>query len=335
MDADEEIRDQFFCGDAIDLMARRIPDDSVDLIVTDPPYGIAGDTLHKHYNRDESLVVDGYVEIPAAEYADFTGSWIREASRVLRPGGSIFIVSGYSNLRHILNSLSDVALEEVNHVIWKFNFGVATRRKFVSSHYHILYYYKPGGRRVFNTFSRYGSRLRDEHGRSIQYADLEDVWAINKEYKPGKEKNKNELPTALLVKMIQYCSNEEDLVLDLFLGGFSTAVVAKGLNRFSCGMEINKNAFNRGHRKWRSAERGFLLDSVPTGVDDRPQNAGAPLDAQARIEIIEFVSKMRGLGNTKAQAINAAMNKFHRGYWSISKLLKSSESPVAGSLFDD
>jgi site-specific DNA-methyltransferase (adenine-specific) len=52
------------------------------------------DWLHQHSTRNEVFVVDGYIEIPLSEYADFSVNGIREAERVLRPGGSISIVSG-------------------------------------------------------------------------------------------------------------------------------------------------------------------------------------------------------------------------------------------------
>ncbi|ACL16277.1 DNA-methyltransferase [Methanosphaerula palustris] len=220
----------FYHGDCISGAAAAIPDNSVDLIITDPPYGINGDKLHRHYNRNEAFVVDGYIEIPQSEYADFSVNWIREAERVLRPGGSIYIVSGYTNLVDILNALRGTSLTEVNHIIWKYSFGVFTRQKFVSSHYHILFYEKPGGRRTFNLESRFGLVEKTGDGRSCNNADREDVWVINREYKPSQVKNKNELPFKLLAKMIQYSSNEGDLVADFFLGGFSTAKVAIGLN---------------------------------------------------------------------------------------------------------
>jgi site-specific DNA-methyltransferase (adenine-specific) len=65
----------FYNGDCISGAHAYIPDNSVDLIITDPPYGINGDTLHKHYNRDEAFVVGGYVEIPEREYGDFSIRW--------------------------------------------------------------------------------------------------------------------------------------------------------------------------------------------------------------------------------------------------------------------
>ena len=54
----------FYNESCISGSRNHLQENSVDLIITDPPYGIKGDTLHKHYNRDESHVVEGYVEIP-------------------------------------------------------------------------------------------------------------------------------------------------------------------------------------------------------------------------------------------------------------------------------
>jgi len=191
----------FYNCDCIEGAKKYIEDNSVDLIITDPPYGIDGDKLHKHYNRNENNVIEGYVEIPEEEYHHFTNNWIEQAERVLKPGGSIYIVSGYTNLRHILNSLANTSLIEKNHIIWKYNFGVYTTKKYISSHYHILYYVKPGEKPTFNTFAFYSDSEKDQNGSSLNYRDREDVWIINREYKPGMIKNKNELPKALLTKM--------------------------------------------------------------------------------------------------------------------------------------
>ncbi|MHC5011805.1 MAG: DNA-methyltransferase, partial [Planctomycetota bacterium] len=308
--------------DAVEGARRRIPDGAVDLIITDPPYGIDGHTLHKHYNRREDFVVDGYIEIPAAEYSGFSRRWIAEAERVLRPGGAIFLMSGYTRLRQILNALHETKLREVNHLVWKYNFGVNTTRKFVSSHYHILYCEKPGGRRTFNRFARFGTRERTEAGRSRLYADLEDVWVINRDYKPGRRKNKNELPFELLMKMIQYGSRPGDLVLDFFLGSFSTAVVAKGLDRDATGFELNPDAFAYGEEAVSAMERGSLLAEAPRGCDDRPARAGRRISDEEATAIYRTVDEAVEAGATKKEAVARAMKSFERGYWAIEKLLK-------------
>jgi len=235
---------KFWNENCIEGCKKHILSNKIDLIITDPPYGIKGDELHKHYNRDESNVVEGYIEVPLEKYEKFSIDWIKEAERILKPGGTIYIISGYSNLRYILNALAKTNLKEVNHIIWKYNFGVYTTRKFVSSHYHILYYVKPTLRHTFNLYCRFDAEERTERGNSANYCDREDVWIINREYKPGKIKNKNELPVKLLEKLIKYSSNVNDTICDLFLGGFSTAKVALLLNRNCIGFELNKIVYD-------------------------------------------------------------------------------------------
>jgi site-specific DNA-methyltransferase (adenine-specific) len=234
----------FYNIDCIIGSRKYLTNNSIDLIITDPPYGIEGDKLDKHYNRKEDNVIDGYIDIPASDYKDFSQKWIKETERVLKPGGSIYIISGYSNLRHILNALADTELREINHIIWKYNFGVYTSRKYISSHYHILFYIKPGAEHTFNKNAFFDDDERKPNGGSMNYSDREDVWIINREYKPGQIKNKNQLPTKLLEKMILYSSNPDDLICDFFLGSFSTAKVAIDLGRKACGFELNKNAFD-------------------------------------------------------------------------------------------
>lgn len=312
----------FYCGDCISGAAEYIPDNSVDLIITDPPYGINGDKLHQHYNRNEDFVVEGYVEIPQAEYADFSTTWIREAERILKPGGSIYIVSGYTNLIDILNALRATDLKEINHIIWKYNFGVFTRQKYVSSHYHILFYEKPGGKRTFNLESRFGLNEKTGDDRSLNNYDREDVWIINREYKPGQVKNKNELPPQLLIKMIQYSSNEGDLVCDLFLGGFSTAKVALGLHRRATGFEISKLMFDAKIREIESMKPGYLMASLREPVVSTLENPGktwTDTDLQRlHTEYQDLVAK----GITKKEIIAHLGQSLGRGRWSIEKALK-------------
>lgn len=315
-------RGQFYNGDCISGARASVPENSVDLIITDPPYGIHGDQLHHHYNRREDLVVEGYVEVPAAEYGAFSLAWIREAERILRPGGSLYIVSGYTNLYHILDALRQTSLQEINHIIWRYNFGVFTRRKYVSSHYHILFYEKPGGIRTFNAEARYGFVEKGTRGESLNYQDREDVWLINRHYKPGQVKNKNELPAPLLIKMIQYSSNEGDLVCDLFLGGFSTAKAAIGLNRKMIGFEVSTEIFGVKMEELASIRPGSLLPSLRTPLIERIINQGRTWTLEERHSLITAYIQMLSLGMKKKEVIDLLMSRFGRGRWAIQKKLK-------------
>jgi site-specific DNA-methyltransferase (adenine-specific) len=312
----------FYNGDCITGAAEHIADNSVDLIITDPPYGINGDRLHQHYNRNEEFVVEGYVEIPRQDYADFSIRWIKEAERVLRPGGSIYVVSGYTNLIDLLNALKKTSLKEINHIIWKYNFGVFTRKKYVSSHYHILFYEKPGGKRTFNLESRYGLHEKNEEGRSLNNFDREDVWIINREYKPGRAKNKNELPARLLIKMIQYSSNEGELVGDLFLGGFSTAAVALGLNRRVVGFEISRQIFDTKIQEIETLTPGYLVPFLQNPAISSKKNSGKVWSEKDLSQLHERYTRLHADGVSKKRIISILGEELGRGRWSIEKALK-------------
>jgi site-specific DNA-methyltransferase (adenine-specific) len=320
--ARDALANRFFNEDCITGARRHIPTGTVDLIITDPPYGIRGDTLDRHYNRDESYVAGGYVEVPAEEYARFSEAWVAEAARVLRPGGAIYVVSGYTNLSDILHALKVAGLREVNHLIWKFNFGVYTELKFISSHYHILYYTKHGGTRTFHTESRVGLLEKDESGGSLNYQDREDVWMINREYKPGRVKNKNELPCALLTKMIQYSSNEGDLVCDLFLGGFSTARVAIGLGRYATGFEISAPIFEAKVSEVMALPSGYLLAEQRNPVIVSRGNRRQPWKEDEKGRLLTRYRTLIGEGSSKKGAIDLLGEEFGRGYWAIWNVLK-------------
>ena len=307
--------------DCIKGAQQHLKNNSVDLIVTDPPYGIDGDKIHVHYNRKEKNVIDGYVEIPTEQYAEFSHKWITEAERVLRPGGSIYIVSGYSNLTDILIALRDTGLVEINHLIWKYNFGVYTSKKFISSHYHILFYTKPGGLVTFNNHARFGPDEKDEEGGSLNYRDREDVWLINREYKHGEIKNKNELPMELVIKMIQYSSNEGDLIVDFFLGGFSTAKAALGMNRSIVGFEINSRAYNHHIQELSHLKPGYLLDSIREGKGEPPRNLRKRWSEKEKIKLNKRFDKIYKQLKNKRQTIKILEKDFGRGYFAILRQL--------------
>lgn len=247
----------------IEGMQEHIEDNSIDLIFTDPPYGIEmdGKGTIVHQAREQAHVVPGYVDVPINEYAEFSYDWIAEAARCLRPGGSIYIVSGYTGLHHILNALHATNLQEINHIIAHYSFGVSTRTKWVSSHYHVLYWAKPPLKtRTFNTFCRY-SDMGDS------YHDRLTVQPMQRDYKPKELKNANQLSESFIEKFLFYSSNRGDVVMDPFCGGFTAARTALRYGRKFIGFELNNNAVE-----------AFLpgLDLVlemddPTPIDPSPE----------------------------------------------------------------
>lgn len=220
-----------------------IPDSVVDLIITDPPFAINFKAKKANYNRTGSRVLEGYKEIKQEDYHQFTLNWMKQCHRILKETGSMYIFSGWNNLRDILNAIEELGFITVNHIIWKYQFGVVTNRKYVSSHYHCLFICKNDKKRKFFPYERFGKNEKDEKGGSLHYQDKEDVWQIKREYWNGEVKTPTKLPAEIIKKILQYSSEKNDLIFDPFLGSGQTAVVSKMENRKYAGFEIVKKYF--------------------------------------------------------------------------------------------
>ena len=229
--------------DCIDGM-KAIPDGKIDLIVTDPPFAINFKAKKANYNRTASRVLSGYNEITKENYYEFTLNWMSQCFRILKESGGMYVFSGWNNLADILNAIEEIGFITVNHIIWKYQFGVVTNRKFVTSHYHCLYICKNDKKRKFFPYERFSKEAKNNQGRSLHYKDKEDVWEIKREYWTGDEKTPTKLPAEIIKKILQYSSEEGDLVFDPFLGSGQTAVVSKLLKRNYIGFEIVKEYFD-------------------------------------------------------------------------------------------
>jgi site-specific DNA-methyltransferase (adenine-specific) len=210
-----------YLGDALELLPE-IPDGVIDLVVTDPPFAIDFKAKRENYNRTGSNVIEGYREVSESCYPEFTRRWMKEAARVLTPDGSMYVFSGWNRIRDILEGLDEAGFTTINHLIWKYQFGVFTQKKFVTSHYHILFVVKNPASYTFNKIDHYP----------------EDVWVINREYWKGKKKTPTKLPPEIVKKILMYSSNPGDLVLDPFLGSGTVAAEAKKTGRHFLGFEI-------------------------------------------------------------------------------------------------
>ena len=216
----------------------------IDLIITDPPFAINFKASKANYNRTDSRVMKGYNEIKPEDYYDFTFDWMSQAYRLLKESGSMYVFSGWNNLKDILRALDDVGFVTINHIIWKYQFGVVTKTKFVTSHYHCLYVCKIPKKRKFYPFSRFKKDSKSSEGRSLHYKDKEDVWNIKREYWTGDEKTPTKLPAELIEKILLYSSKKNDLVMDPFLGSGQVAMISKKLGRQFLGFEIVKEYYS-------------------------------------------------------------------------------------------
>lgn len=217
--------DIVYYEDCIEGM-KKLPSASVDVIVADPPFGISFSGKERIYNRNPDFVVKDYNE-PHVGYDIFSNSWIKQITRLMKDTSTAWIFSGWTHLDDVLNAGKSNGLNLVNHLIWKYQFGVYTKRKFVTSHYHLLFYSKSKNY-YFNKIENYP----------------EDVWVINRKYRKAEMKNGTKLPEELVSRCLRFSTKPGDVVLDPFMGNGTTAVVSKGMYRHYIGFEINNNMKN-------------------------------------------------------------------------------------------
>ena len=228
---------------------KTIPDETIDLVVTDPPFAINFKAKKANYNRTASRVLSGYNEINVEDYYKFTNNWMLQVKRVLKKSGSMYVFSGWNNLKDILTALDVNGFTTINHIIWKYQFGVVTAKKFVTSHYHCLFVCKNDKMRKFFPYSRFKKTAKTSDGKSLHYRDKEDVWIIKREYWTGDDKTPTKLPAEIIKKILQYSSEKNDLILDPFLGSGQVAVISKMLGRKYLGFEIIKSYYNFAYER--------------------------------------------------------------------------------------
>ncbi|MHA2234284.1 MAG: DNA-methyltransferase [Candidatus Thorarchaeota archaeon] len=201
---------------------KRLPTESTDLVIADPPFGIAFDGKSGVYNRDENLVVEGYEE--AEDYQSFTREWLAKLPRVMKPTSTAYVFSGWTNLEAVLTGAREAGLVTLNHLIWHYPFGVYTKKRFVSSHYHIVVLVRDPKKYFFNKIENYP----------------EDVWLFKRKYRTGQAKNATTLPLDVVSRCVDFSSKPGDIVLDPFMGNGTTAVAARSNFRHFIGFEVNK-----------------------------------------------------------------------------------------------
>jgi site-specific DNA-methyltransferase (adenine-specific) len=229
--------------DCLDGAKQYIEDKSVSLLIADPPFAMGEQQLARLYTKYPDRVIPGYVFAPE-DYYHFNIAWMVQAYRVLKDIGSMYVITGWSQEHIIHTALQKIGFVLINQLIHQYDFPMVAKHKFNNAHYLIYYckkhrYAKP----LFRTHSRYTLTDKDEHGKSLHYRDMSSVWSFKKESRRGKPKHLTKLPDALVSKILDYSSNENDLIADFFIGSGTTAIQAYRMKRRVIGFEKNPEAF--------------------------------------------------------------------------------------------
>ena len=197
-----------------------------DLIIADPPFGISfSKSSHEYGAKEYDLYKDDFT---SESYLKFSEEWIKSCYDALNPTGSLYIISGWTNLQYILNAIETTDFHVLNHAIWHFSWGVYTKRRFVTSHYHIILLVK--------------NKKKYQFFKQKHYDEDVFYW---KEYNRGNDPNRIkghpcQLPIVLLEKLILTSSSKGDLVGDVFSGSGGTILAARKTDRDVIGFELRK-----------------------------------------------------------------------------------------------
>ena len=260
------------CGDALEEL-KKLPDSSVRLIVTDPPYN-----LNKNYgNNQDNLDFEAYL--------DFSRKWLKEAKRVLTKDGSIYVFMGMRYISYIYMILEQELKMHFNSwITWYYTQGIGKVKGFSSRHDDILFFTKDKSNYVFNLDE---IRIPQKFYRSINNmrgANPGNVWEFSHMHYCNKNRqcHPTQKPEALYERMILASSNENDVVLDPFAGSGTLLRVCQQTNRQEIGIEINPDYVNMINERLSSHFNGF--DSI----DDRMKRVPNDLnDNEKRLSYIE------------------------------------------------
>lgn len=211
-------------GDCLKLM-KDIPDESVDAIITDPPYNLS---------RDNNFHTMGRTGIDFGEWDkgfDLT-KWIAVAQPTLKKGGNIVIFNDWKNLSYIVESLEGNGFIIKDLIRWKKTNPMPRNRdrRFVTDYEVAIWAVKKGGKWTFNRLS-----------------DTYEIPEITGGLTPKSEKlnggHTTQKPVYLMRWLVERLTNDKDVILDPFMGSGSTGVACLNTYRNFIGIELDDKYF--------------------------------------------------------------------------------------------
>lgn len=232
-------RDRIFQEDALQGLAR-IPDDSIDLIVADPPYG-----LGKDYGNDSD-------KMEADAYLRWSAEWVDAALPKLKASGSLYIFLTWRYAPEIFVMLKQ-RMTMLNEIIWDRRVPSmgGSVRSFTSVHDTIGFFARQKGYYFDLDAVRvpYDAATKKARSRSIfvgaKWLELgynpKDVWSVSRLHRehPERAEHPTQKPLEIIERIIKASCPPGGVVLDPFMGSGTTAVAARRCGRGFAGFELN------------------------------------------------------------------------------------------------
>ena len=209
---------------------KRLPDQSVDLVITDPPYrvisGGRNDALSRRkWNSPSGILSKNDGKIFEFNDIDFE-EWIPEVYRVLKDNHDFYCMTNVINLIKLCNVCEKAGFHLHNILIWQKN-NATPNRWYMKNCEYTLYFYKGRARPINNMGSK----------TVHSFSNL-----------PHKN-HPTEKPIKLMEFYITNSTNEGDIVLDPFMGSGSTGIACKDNNRNYIGIELDKKYFDKAQER--------------------------------------------------------------------------------------
>ena len=203
---------------------KRIPDCSVDLIVTDPPYLInykTGRRKDKTHRFNDVILNDDNEQLIT--------DYVKECYRILKDDTAMYLFCSSNKVDFFKKELEKV-FSIKNMIIWvKNNHTAGDLESAFGRKYEIVFLVNKGQRR-FN-----GERLTD-------------IWKFPK-VSSDSQLHQNQKPIELIKRCIEKHSNVGDVVFDGFMGSGTTAAAALDTNRNYIGFELDEYYFNVAEKR--------------------------------------------------------------------------------------
>lgn len=236
-----------------------IPDKSVDLVVTSPPYNIDIQYGNKTVKGkvSESKGVKYSDNMKEEDYRQMLNVVFSECKRVVSDTGSIWV-----NIKNrcvdgvilppfwIQDYFKDMYLK--NLIIWNFDWGGSTNRRFAPRYEFVFWFVKDKDNYTFNLDDVKIPALNYRPDRyKSQMKNPTDVWRISMVSGNFEERTSHpaQYPEELIERIILAGTNKSEVVLDPFMGSGTTAAVAKKLGRHYLGYEIVEEYCEIAHER--------------------------------------------------------------------------------------
>ncbi|TNE44382.1 MAG: site-specific DNA-methyltransferase [Deltaproteobacteria bacterium] len=286
---------QLYHGNSLELLSR-IPEESVDMIFADPPYGLSNGgftcqggqrvAVHKG-DWDKSKGVE-------QDFA-FHQKWIAACHRVLKPGGTIWVSGSYHSIFACGYALQMAEFKLLNDIAWYKPNGAPNLscRYFTASHETLLWARK--GQKSRHTFNYDEMKHGEWHNNDRlkkPNKQMRSVWSLStargEETRLGKHPTQK--PMALLERIVLASTEPGDLVLDPFAGSSTTGIAALKHGRRFVGMDIDEEYLDLSQRRADKLWSELYSDKEPLEVSERPPKA--PEDMQEEVVMSPSAKKV-------------------------------------------